>query len=42
MKRVVEVIKSILLVVAVLAGIVYVITIPIGCLVYAIVNGGFM
>ena len=42
MKRVVEAIKSILLVVAVLAGIVYVITIPIGCLIYAIVNGGFM
>jgi hypothetical protein len=42
MKRVVEMVKSILLVVAVLMGIVYVITIPIGCLVYAIVNGGFM
>lgn len=42
MKRVVEVIKSILLVVAVLMGGVYVITIPIGCLVYAIIHGGFM
>ena len=42
MKRIIETIKSILLVVAVLVGIVYVITIPIGCLIYAIVNGGFM
>lgn len=42
MKRVVEVIKSILLAVAVLMGVVYVVTIPIGCLIYAIVNGGFM
>ena len=42
MKRVVEAIKSILLVVAVLVGIVYVITIPIGCLIYAIIHGGFM
>ena len=42
MKRVVETVKSILWIVAVLAGIVYVITIPIGCLIYAIVNGGFM
>lgn len=42
MKRIVETVQSILLVVAVLVGIVYVITIPIGCLIYAIVNGGFM
>lgn len=42
MKRVVEAVKSILLVVAVLVGIVYVITIPIGCLIYAIIHGGFM
>lgn len=42
MKKIVETVKNILLAVAVLAGIVYVITIPIGCLVYAIVNGGFM
>ena len=42
MKRVVETIKSILLIMAVLMGIVYVITIPIWCLIYAIVNGGFM
>lgn len=42
MKKIVEMIKNILLVVAVLMGIVYVITIPIGCLIYAIVNGGFM
>ena len=42
MKRIVEMIKNILLVTAVLLGIVYVITIPIGCLIYAIVNGGFM
>ena len=42
MKRVVEAIKSILLIMAVLMGIVYVITIPIGCLIYEIVNGGFM
>ena len=42
MKRVVEAVKSILLVVAVLMGVAYVITIPIGCLIYAIVNGGFM
>ncbi len=42
MKKVVEAIKSILLVVAVLMGVVYVITIPIGCLVYAIIHGGFM
>ena len=39
MKRIVETVKNILLVVAVLAGIVYVITIPIGCLVYAIIRG---
>lgn len=42
MKKIVETVKSILLVAAVLMGIVYVITIPIGCLIYAIVNGGFM
>lgn len=42
MKRIVETVKNILLVTAVLLGIVYVITIPIGCLIYAIVNGGFM
>ncbi len=42
MKRVVEAVKSILLVVAVLMGVVYVITIPIGCLIYAIIHGGFM
>lgn len=42
MKRVVEAIKSILLIMAVLMGIVYVITIPIGCLIYVIVNGGVM
>lgn len=42
MKRVVEAIKSILLVVAVLVGVVYVITIPIGCLIYTIIHGGFM
>lgn len=42
MKKVVETVKNILLVVAVLMGVVYVITIPIGCLVYAIIHGGFM
>lgn len=42
MKRVVEAVKSILLVVAILMGVVYVITIPIGCLIYAIIHGGFM
>lgn len=42
MKKIVEMVKSILLVAAILMGIVYVITIPIGCLIYAIVNGGFM
>ena len=42
MKKIVEMVKSILLVVAVLMGVVYVITIPIGCLVYAIIHGGFM
>lgn len=42
MKKIVEMIKNILLVVAILMGVVYVITIPIGCLIYAIVNGGFM
>ena len=42
MKRVVETIKSILLIMAVLMGNVNVITNPIGSLIYAIVNGGFM
>ena len=42
MKRVVEAIKSILLIMAVLMGVVYVITIPIGCLIYAVIYGGFM
>ena len=42
MKKIVETFKNILLVVAVLMGVVYVITIPIGCLVYAIIHGGFM
>lgn len=42
MKKIVEIVKSILLVVAVLMGVVYVITIPIGCLIYAVIHGGFM
>lgn len=42
MKRIVETVKSILLVVAILMGVVYVITIPIGCLIYAVIHGGFM
>lgn len=42
MKKIVEMIKNILLVVAVLMGVVYVITIPIGCLIYAVIHGGFM
>lgn len=42
MKKIVEMVKNILLVGAILMGVVYVITIPIGCLIYAIVNGGFM
>ena len=42
MKKIVEMVKSILLVVAILMGVVYVITIPIGCLTYAIIHGGFM
>lgn len=42
MKKIVEMVKNILLVVAILMGVVYVITIPIGCLIYVIVNGGVM
>lgn len=42
MKKIVEMVKSILLVVAILMGVVYVITIPIGCLIYAVIHGGFM
>lgn len=42
MKKIVEIVKSILLVAAVLMGVVYVITIPIGCLIYAVIHGGFM
>mgnify|MGYP006978601238 FL=1 len=42
MKKIVEMVKSKLLVVAILMGVVYVITIPIGCLIYAIIHGGFM
>lgn len=42
MKKIVETVKSILLVVAILMGVVYVITIPIGCLIYAVIHGGFM
>lgn len=42
MKKIFETVKSVLLISAILLGIVYVITIPIGCLVYAIIHGGFM
>ena len=42
MKKIVEMVKNILLVVAILMGVVYVITIPIGCLIYAVIYGGFM
>lgn len=37
-----ERIKTILLLLGILAGIAYVLMVPVGCLVYAIVNGGFM
>jgi len=42
MKKIVEMVKNILLVVAILMEVVYVITIPIGCLIYAVIHGGFM
>lgn len=42
MKKIVEMVKNILLVGAILMGVVYVITIPIGCLIYAVIHGGFM
>lgn len=34
--------KTILLLLGILVGIAYVLMIPVGCLVYAIINGGFM
>lgn len=37
-----ERIKTILLLLGILAGIAYVLMVPVGCLLYAIVNGGFM
>lgn len=37
-----ERIKTILLLLGIFAGIAYVLMIPVGCLVYAIINGGFM
>lgn len=37
-----ERIKTILLLMGILAGIAYVLLVPVGCLVYAIIHGGFM
>jgi|Go1ome_4_1110791.scaffolds.fasta_scaffold04811_5 hypothetical protein len=41
MKRVFENIKNILIVAACLVGILYVLAVPVGCLIYAFIHGGF-
>lgn len=42
MKKAIETLKTILFILVVLLGILYVIMVPIGCLVYAFINGGLM
>ena len=41
MKKVCNSLKNVLQLLAILIGILYVLMVPVGCLVYAIIHGGF-